>query len=132
MSTETDFLDWIDYAEADYVAARTMLRRQRPLINHACYCSQQCGEKYLKALLAFKSIAIPRTHDLIRLSELCANVGIWVAVDLQSLNTLSEYAMTTRYPGDAPTLEEAQEALTIAKAVRRFARKYLGLTKRDR
>jgi hypothetical protein len=47
----------------------------------------------------------------------------------RTLNTLSEYAIAARYPGDAPTIEEARDALTVAKAVRRFSRKYLGLTK---
>ena len=129
MSTETDFRAWAEYAEADFDAACTMLRRRRPLNNHACCCSQQCAEKYLKAMLVFRGVVVPRTHDLIRLSELCADVGILVAVDLKNLNTLSEYAIAARYPGDAPTIEEARDALTVAKAVRRFARKYLGLTK---
>jgi HEPN domain-containing protein len=129
MSTETDFRAWAEYAEADYDAACTMLRRRRPLNNHACYCSQQCAEKYLKAMLVFRGVVVPRTHDLIRLSELCASVGILVAVDLKNLNTLSEYAIAARYPGDAPTIEEARDALTVAKAVRRFSRKYLGLMK---
>lgn len=129
MSIETDIRAWVEFAEADYDAACAMLRRRRPLNNHACFCSQQCAEKYLKALLVSRDVVVPKTHDLIRLSELCANVGILVGMDDERLNTLSEYAITARYPGDAPTLEEARDALTVAKAVRRFSRKFLGLTK---
>jgi hypothetical protein len=45
----------------------------------------------------------------------------------KKLNDLSDYAVLTRYPGDDPTLEEARDALEIAKAVRRFARKLLNV-----
>ena len=54
-------------------------------------------------------------------------VDIRVAVDVKLLNTLSDHAVRSRYPGDAPTLEDAREALEIAKAVRRFTRQYFGL-----
>ena len=43
------------------------------------------------------------------------------------IHTLSDYAVRVRYPGDDPTPDEAREALTIAKAVRRFARKFLNV-----
>jgi len=41
---------------------------------------------------------------------------------------LSYYAVRVRYPGEDPTPDEAREALDTARAVRRFARKWLGLT----
>jgi HEPN domain-containing protein len=40
---------------------------------------------------------------------------------------LSDYAVATRYPGEMPTAEDAKEAIDIAKSVRKFARKWLGL-----
>lgn len=40
---------------------------------------------------------------------------------------LPEDAVLVRYPGEEPTLEEAREALDIARAVRRFARRFLGV-----
>jgi hypothetical protein len=36
-------------------------------------------------------------------------------------------AVLVRYPGDIPTPEDAREALEIAKTVRRFARRFLGV-----
>ncbi len=47
----------------------------------------------------------------------------------QLLTVLTDHAVISRYPGQEPTLEEAREALAIAKAVRTFARKYLGVKK---
>ncbi len=42
--------------------------------------------------------------------------------------SLSYYAVRVRYPGEDPTPEEAREAIDMARVVRRFARKWLGLT----
>jgi hypothetical protein len=46
---------------------------------------------------------------------------------LDQLSLLSSYAVRVRYPGDDPTVDEAQEALKIAKTMRRFRRKFLGI-----
>jgi hypothetical protein len=48
-------------------------------------------------------------------------------MDTTRLDTLSFYAVLTRYPGETPTLDEAREAVKIAQEVRRFARRTLGL-----
>ncbi len=37
------------------------------------------------------------------------------------------HAISSRYLGDEPTLEDAREAVEIAKTVRKFARKWLGI-----
>lgn len=37
------------------------------------------------------------------------------------------YAIRVRYPGTAPELDEAREAINITKKVRKFARKYLNI-----
>jgi HEPN domain-containing protein len=50
-----------------------------------------------------------------------------LSVSEDLLSSLSYYAVRVRYPGDDPTIEEAKEALTTARAVRRFARKWLGV-----
>ncbi|MGB8645166.1 MAG: HEPN domain-containing protein [Anaerolineae bacterium] len=43
------------------------------------------------------------------------------------LDTLSGFAVTTRYPGVSPTADDAREAIKIAKSVRSFARSLLGV-----
>ena len=101
---------------------------QKPLVYGACFHAQQCAEKYLKALLIAKKQPFPKTHDLRLLSNLCTQAGIWVEPDRDQLDLLSLYAVRARYPGDAPTVDDAREALKITQAVRRFARKWLGLT----
>ncbi len=129
MSDPTDPLSWAAYAEEDWELAKSVLRRKRPLTNAACFHAQQAAEKYLKALLVSKKVAFPKTHDLVTLNDLCSGAGIFLGMRREQLDTLSGHAIATRYPGDAPTLEEAREALAIAKAVRKFARQYLGVKK---
>ena len=61
------------------------------------------------------------------LNNLCSTAGILLEVDQKHLNILSDYAVRTRYPGDAPTVNEAKEAIELAKLIRSFARKFLAL-----
>ncbi len=118
---------WISYAEEDFAMARSALRRRQPLTYSACFHSQQCAEKYLKALLVSKGVSFPRTHDLLMLSGLCENSGVLIAIDPKRLNTLSDYAVRVRYPGDPPTPDDARQARAIARDVRRFACHWFGL-----
>lgn len=122
--------DWAQYAEEDLIMARTALRRSKPLTTSSCFHSQQCAEKYLKAILVSQDIEFPKTHDLLILNTLCTERGIFTGFTKEDLGRLSGYAVNTRYPGNQPTLEEAKDALEIAKTIRQFARTFLGLKKR--
>ena len=80
----------------------------------------------MKALLISKGADFPKTHDLLMLNDLCSSAGIFLEMDARLLNTLTDYAVRTRYPGDSPTADDAKEALEIANAIRKFARAFLG------
>jgi len=127
MSKTADPLAWVALAEEDYLLARSASRRKKPLRYGACFHAQQCAEKYLKAVLVLNRKAFPKTHDLLALSDLCAQAGVIMPIDPDELDRLSAYAVQVRYPGEEPTLEEARHAMEIAKAVRRFARRLLGI-----
>ena len=85
------------------------------------------AEKYIKALLISKGAEFPKTHDLLMLNNLCTSNGILLEIDPKHLNTLTDYAVRTRYPSNDPTADDAKEAIELAKIVRSFARKFLGL-----
>jgi len=127
MNDPDDPFVWVEYAEQDFVAARSLLRRKKPLVSIACFHAQQCAEKYLKSLLIARKRDFPKTHDLQKLSDLCSSEGILIPIDADLLDSLSYFAAQTRYPGDILTMEDAQESFKIARIVRRFARKFLGL-----
>ena len=80
----------------------------------------------MKALLVSKGADFPKTHDLLMLNNLCSNAGILIEIDSRLLNILTDYAVRTRYPGEEPTLEDAKEAIEIAKLLRSFAINFLG------
>ncbi len=129
MSDPTDPMSWVERAEEDYVMARFALRRKTPFTYSACFHAQQCAEKYLKALLVADGHTFSKVHDLLVLSNECAQAGILVAVSEDLLSSLSYYAVRVRYPGEDPTPEEAREAIDTARVVRRFVRKWLDLSK---
>lgn len=127
MSEANNPLAWVEKAEEDFALAKSALRRKKPLLTGTCFHAQQCAEKYMKALLISKGADFPKTHDLLMLNNLCSAVGIFLVVAPKLLNTLTDYAVRTRYPGEGPTLEDAKEAMEIAKSVRSFARRFMGL-----
>ncbi|HMX73284.1 MAG TPA: HEPN domain-containing protein [Anaerolineales bacterium] len=129
MSAANNVFEWVSYAEEDLIMAKTALKRSKPLTTASCFHSQQCAEKYFKAILVARNIEFPKTHDLLILNTLCANTGIITGFKITDLGRLSGYAVHTRYPGNQPTPAAAREALEIANTIRQFARIFLGLKK---
>jgi len=127
MSEINDPRAWVEKAEEDFTLAQSAIRRKKPLITGACFHAQQCAEKYMKALLVSRKKGFPMTHDLLILNDLCSEAGIFLEIDSKLLNSLTDYAVRTRYPGEGPTLEDAKEAMATAKLIRNFSRTFLGL-----
>jgi HEPN domain-containing protein len=125
MRDPTEPLAWVAQAEEDLALARSALRRKTLLTYGATFYAQQCAEKYLKALLVARRQVFPRTHDLAALSDLCLQNELIIPVDRDALERLTAYAVQVRYPGEDPTPDEAREAVQIAQAMRRFARRLL-------
>ncbi len=129
MTDINELRSWIAHAEDDFESAKVLIRRKKPLLYSACFHAQQCAEKYIKAVLIFKDQGFPKVHDLNTLDDLCSGAGVFLGMDKANLARLSAYAVMSRYPGDEPTAEETKAAIETAKAIRRFARSYLGLKK---
>lgn len=127
-----DPLERSRYAEEDWQVAVSLMRRKHPPAVAICFHAQQSGEKFMKPLLLANAVVFPRTHDLPTLNTLCEQAGIATSLSPRDLTLLSQYAVAARYPGNEPTLDEAREAIAIAKTIRRFVRRRLGLFKRSR
>jgi HEPN domain-containing protein len=125
MTLPSDLTEWISRAEEDYQLTVSALRRKKILIVGAVFHSQQCAEKYMKAILVLRGQSFPRTHDLVALADLCENNGSFLPIEADDLEKLSSFAVAVRYPGTLPTVEEAKEALEIARKVRKFGRKLI-------
>ena len=119
--------EWVHKAENDIRnAANTLKMRDDCPTDTVCFHAQQCVEKYVKALLVWKGIPFPKTHNLSLLMTLLpAKITVLLSEVEQEL--LTDYAIVTRYPGDTeePTLSEARKAVRLARRVRKNIRAIL-------
>jgi HEPN domain-containing protein/predicted nucleotidyltransferase len=124
----TDPMAWIALAEGDYRTARWALRRvKEPDTPIACFHVQQCIEKYLKAALVSRGQGFPKVHDLAQLNDLAEGIGIFIPLTAEQMKVLNKYAVEVRYPGNEPTIEDARAAYELARGVRRYVRRLVGL-----
>ncbi len=111
-----------DFRNAEYVLT---LKENCPFDTVSYHC-QQCVEKYLKALLIFRGIDFPRTHDLVVLFNLLREVET-LTVQVQDVQPLNRYSIESRYPGDWEPIDESEvrSAFEMAKNIRSVIRPLL-------
>jgi HEPN domain-containing protein len=115
--------EWIQKAEQDFECAPMGLRRNKPaLYDGVRFHAQQCAEKYIKAFWVRHKIEFRRTHDLIELQRLCAQVDPAFRLIIEPLKLLFVYAVDIRYPGVNATEQDARDAVAAMKQVRAFVR----------
>jgi HEPN domain-containing protein len=111
---------WVEKAENDYRNAKYVLTmKEHCPFDTVCYHCQQCAEKYLKALLIYRSVDFPRTHDLIVLFNMLQKTES-LHLRVQDVQPLNRYSIEARYPGDWEPIDEAeaQAAFEMARVVR--------------
>jgi HEPN domain-containing protein len=116
--------EWLRKAEADRRTAQFCLalsRKEEDQAEIACFHTQQCIEKYLKAILANIGKNPPKIHDLEALAEL-VSAAAKVTLPLDDLELLNAYAVNIRYPGATATPAEARQAVAAMNRVRRSCR----------
>src|SRR5262245_21074392 len=93
--------EWVRKAEGDFVAVRKLARGE-PAHDALCFHSQQCAEKYLKALLEELGLAVGRTHNLLALwSRLVPHHGS-LRRFRRGLDFLTRFAATRVIPARPP------------------------------
>ena len=118
---------WAEKADHDLRnAEHTLLLEDDCPFDTVCFHAQQCVEKYLKAALIWRSVALPRTHDLRMLVQLAERES-GPALDLEVILPLNRYAVEARYPGEWEPIgrEEAEESVRVARIVRGVVRAIL-------
>jgi HEPN domain-containing protein len=98
-----------------------LARVHRPagvLFEGLCFHAQQAAEKAVKAVLLTRGVPVPQTHDIGRLLDLLLPDMVLPAQVRQAAG-LTEYADSSRYPGDFEPVEETEyrEAVRLAEAV---------------
>jgi len=123
--------EWVAKAEADYDVSCVLRRSRKPSRYDAiCFHCQQSAEKYLKARQTDLEISFPRTHDLGALFHLLRRAEpMWMTM-LPAMQSLTDFAVTTRYPGGQTDSAAASEAFAAWVRLRRLARVSLGLSAR--
>ncbi|HLA06370.1 MAG TPA: HEPN domain-containing protein [Anaerolineales bacterium] len=109
---------WLEFARQDFRIAE--LAMKEGFYNQACFHSEQCVEKVLKAWMVENGKKIPRTHSM---ADLLTLIPADAVGDMsEEILLLDRFYIPTRYP-DAlpgsledgmPDKDEAIEALDIA------------------
>ncbi|MDP2207441.1 MAG: HEPN domain-containing protein [Bacteroidota bacterium] len=125
---------WIDKAEADFVAANRLIKhRRKPNYDLVCFCSHQCAEKYLKGFLTAANKRFEYKHQLEKLIlPLCLEVNPSFEFIRELVRRLDAYSVDFRYPGHNTDRKEALLAVQTAHAVREFVREKLPIEKPQR
>lgn len=118
--------EWLEHAREDLAMA------QAPLPDGAkyrllCFPAQQAAEKATKAVLISEGVEFPRTHDIAALASLLPT-DLHLPAEVRLSATLTPYALFLRYPGDHPSVTEAnhREAVRLAEAVVTWAEGIIG------
>ncbi len=118
---EIDLQSWVDLAEKDLASAKHLLGLHPRPVEVICFLCQQASEKILKAILVKDEASIPRTHDLVALTQSMLPAYPHLDLLLPKCVRLSVYAVSTRYPypGELPANAEElaiQDAAEIMKS----------------
>lgn len=118
---------WVQKAENDLTnASHTLKLGKDGPTDTVCFHAQQCVEKYLKALLVYQGKDVARIHDIGSLMAFLPGT-VRPALSAEEQETLTDYAVTARYPGEYESipLGEARRAVQIARRVRKQVRDLL-------
>lgn len=90
---------WLGEAEEELVVVEVLLADKRSPVRAACFHAHLAAEKALKALVIFRAVPLPKSHDLARLLQLLPADDV-LAFDKSGLADLSPWTMEGRYPAD--------------------------------
>lgn len=110
---------WLERAARDLAAGAVDLSANTPLTGDAAFHAQQAAEKSMKGFLTWHGRVFRKTHNLVELGAMCADVDSALEPLLRRAAVLTDYAWRFRYPGAPadPSHAEAQAALQLAREV---------------
>jgi len=125
--TRKEIISWLIKSRHDLGSAERLMEGDTPYLDTAVYHCQQAAEKAVKAYLRYHAIPFEKTHNLVSLVSLCFSLEPGFEQWKDTAAVLTPYATEFRYPGDVlePTPEEANRALTQARAFVRFIMDHL-------
>lgn len=114
--------EWIKKADDDELNAASILKHRDGTPSGVCFLSQQMTEKFLKAFLVQEKRKYPKTHSLLKLTELCAKTDKSFIKIKNKVIFLNAFYITVRYPCDYPEFhwKEAKQAFESAIKIKKF------------
>ena len=89
------------------------------MLETLCYHAQQATEKSLKAVLIYYSASVPRTHNIGTLIDLLEGYTE-ITESIRDIAILTEYAVSSRYPGFSEPVNRDDYDLALQLADRCF------------
>ncbi|MBM4402759.1 MAG: HEPN domain-containing protein [Candidatus Cloacimonetes bacterium] len=121
---------WLYKADQDFGFASTSLENGYEYYDQPCFFFQQAAEKYLKAYTLHHNLRFEKTHDLLKLLEICKENDIDFEELKGAASELNTLYIEPRY-ADAGfklyTKEETLSAQVAARKIQQFVRKKLGV-----
>ena len=114
--------EWLRRAKGNLALAKQR-KPKEAYWEDLCFEAEQAVEKALKAILRSRGIDFPKTHDIGELMALLDRSGQKISQDLWKADSLTTYAVETRYPGPAEPVSrnEYREAVALAQQVVKWA-----------
>lgn len=114
--------EWLRHAKSNLAIAKEP-KPAEALWEHLCFEAQQAAEKAVKAVLVFRGIEFPKTHDLRVLLMIADPTGRELPEEIWQAADLTDYAIEPRYPGmgEPVSEEEYRKAVATAEQVVQWA-----------
>ena len=113
---------WLDKANDDLRSAEFLSTMHHPTPDEIiCFHCQQSAEKYLKAFIFLKDIEPEKTHDLIKLLDICQEYNVNFSALLSKIMVLNRYGVMPRYPNELDiTIDDVKTAISNTKCVQEY------------
>jgi HEPN domain-containing protein len=125
-AARTNWTAWVRKAESDGLNIRNNLSASHVPWDTVCFHAQQRAEKLLKAFLLFHGQTARHTHDLVVLLSDCARFEKSLSLLEGDCQTLTAFAVQSRYPDDMFEIGE-QDGRTVVACSERVGARILEL-----
>lgn len=115
---------WFLRAKSNLTRASIGRQTEEVLYEDLCFDAQQAAEKALKGLMIRLGMDTPRTHSIgYLLQSIEASGKVLVPEGIKEAALLTDFAVTTRYPGDWDPVTESdyRQAVSLAEQVYKWA-----------
>lgn len=120
--------EWLRRARSNLARARASYVDADVLLEDLCFDAQQACEKAFKALFVLKDRPVPRTHSIGDLITELSGLGFDIPAEVSDAASLTDYAVSARYPGPAEAVmaDDLAEAIRLAHGVLAWASSIIG------